>query len=727
MKGFLCELFDIPDISCIKDINSLFDLDAQSLIYERIYHNAQIRFSLLFTHIWYQCFGIYPNKCIVYNVYKSYFRFLHSKVISSQEKEIDINFVKSEVDYIYSFIHEKTFFKYIGKPGSNYHEKTNVFIEKIKDESNIKSILEEKLINRLLPYIKFMNSPKCIKKEDITGESLYKLYQNLIHSISKNEEQFYSDAKSLINKDQLLYQNIYTQFILYPQDDLIKLEDWYAINPIEAIQYQIIQDYYFLRTIFLKPVIISFSQKQSNLSHDIYNSLLQYYTKEDIIYFGCRSETFNNCPFLPITSHSDEKSVKEGNFSEYSFVFDACVPRILGHIFWINPEISDTINGHLPEKAFHFQNPYQQICIHSLTTDNILYHTQIINYRNIFVFYWMHSSSHQNNDYIQAYLNTYKNSIFVPSEINVLKDYILNIIKLITAKTGRENHFSKTFLYAKSFIYKYIIQNNIIINVSSYNNDVSIKPYCIFYIDTRPNILGVISIAITLANLNKNQWDIVILTSDENKNFYRSYLGHNIRFLNIHNSIISENKMNIDGYNTIMKSEKTWKELDKLGYIKTLVIQDDSMILKKGLEDNFINFDYVGPPWLRCESNDQLQPYIDKMYVGNGGLSLRTVKTMLYICENYQKEKNLLFNSMLQPVQEDVYFIMCIDKINKKIKQKNIEKPEEIKVPDEKTASYFGIEQVYNRDALGIHKFWVYNTSDKIHDYFTNILNQINK
>lgn len=104
-------------------------------------------------------------------------------------------------------------------------------------------------------------------------------------------------------------------------------------------------------------------------------------------------------------------------------------------------------------------------------------------------------------------------------------------------------------------------------------------------------------------------------------------------------------------------------------------------------------------------------------YVGNGGLSWRNVELMEYITTKYQKEKNFLFNDMLQPIQEDVYFSMCVQQ------ETRIEDPERSQpcLPSFNEARDFGMEQVWSPDALGIHKFWIYNEQEKISAFFNKL------
>jgi hypothetical protein len=106
--------------------------------------------------------------------------------------------------------------------------------------------------------------------------------------------------------------------------------------------------------------------------------------------------------------------------------------------------------------------------------------------------------------------------------------------------------------------------------------------------------------------------------------------------------------------------------------------------------------DYVGAPWLDMPDNQSLRDNIAPNLVGNGGLSLRNINTMIEICTKYADKKYELFYHNINRMPEDVWFIKYITK-------------ETGKIPSNKDASLFAVEQIPNVDALGFHKFWVYH------------------
>ena len=102
------------------------------------------------------------------------------------------------------------------------------------------------------------------------------------------------------------------------------------------------------------------------------------------------------------------------------------------------------------------------------------------------------------------------------------------------------------------------------------------------------------------------------------------------------------------------------------------------MIFKKhkNLINNFLEYDYVGAPWLQCKQ------------VGNGGLSLRKKSVMLKIMNT------IPYNGC----NEDVYFSRSM----------NINKPSYTK------ALQFSVETIFNNISFGCHSPWKYENYDNL-------------
>jgi len=119
-------------------------------------------------------------------------------------------------------------------------------------------------------------------------------------------------------------------------------------------------------------------------------------------------------------------------------------------------------------------------------------------------------------------------------------------------------------------------------------------------------------------------------------------------------------------YNNLLKSPDFWKRVKG---DKVLIFQSDAILLREGIEE-FLEYDYIGAPWLKPKENN---------YVGNGGLSLRTKDVMLKIAEEHTDDND---------PQEDIFYIKYLNGYN---------------VADVKTAMKFSVEDVYFPNPLGLH------------------------
>lgn len=118
---------------------------------------------------------------------------------------------------------------------------------------------------------------------------------------------------------------------------------------------------------------------------------------------------------------------------------------------------------------------------------------------------------------------------------------------------------------------------------------------------------------------------------------------------------------NIAGYNKLMLSSAFYKHF--LAYQYILIYQLDAYVFKNSLDfwENK-NYDYVGSPWLIPPPLSK-KPLVNIQHwfvnkVGNGGLSLRKVKTHYWSLIFF---KPLLF---FFPKNEDMFFGLLMDYIN---------------------------------------------------------------
>jgi len=180
-----------------------------------------------------------------------------------------------------------------------------------------------------------------------------------------------------------------------------------------------------------------------------------------------------------------------------------------------------------------------------------------------------------------------------------------------------------------------------------------------------PDLLTVIKS--TMFHLNKTnspiKWGLQIFHGNQNKK-----LVENIQ-LSLGNVILTD--MGIDNFtheehSRYMESTDFWKQVKGT---KALIFQTDSLLLRSGIDD-FLEYDYVGAPWRKPKENQ---------WVGNGGLSLRTVSKMIEICEN---------NPVTEDILEDIYFMKYMEGNG---------------VADIETAMKFSMEDVFSPNPLGVH------------------------
>lgn len=180
-----------------------------------------------------------------------------------------------------------------------------------------------------------------------------------------------------------------------------------------------------------------------------------------------------------------------------------------------------------------------------------------------------------------------------------------------------------------------------------------------------PDLLTVIKS--TMFNLNETnspiKWGLQIFHGNQNETQVQNIcsLLNNVTCVNIG----VDNLTNIQ-HSEYMESVDFWR---KVKGKKALIFQTDSLLLRNGI-DEFLEYDYVGAPWRKPKENQ---------WVGNGGLSLRTVSKMVEICEN---------NSVTEQIWEDIYFMKHMKGVG---------------VADIETAMRFSMEDVFSPNPLGVH------------------------
>jgi hypothetical protein len=201
-----------------------------------------------------------------------------------------------------------------------------------------------------------------------------------------------------------------------------------------------------------------------------------------------------------------------------------------------------------------------------------------------------------------------------------------------------------------------------------------------------------------LENLDE-RWDFLVFHGTENEQWLTDMIETNfikdkarIRFVNL-----NINNLSLEEYNKFCSSEEFIKQIPTEIF---LIFQTDTMICssEKNIIYEFMNYDYVGAPWLKCE-DDLPSIYSDKYKVGfngkvgNGGISLRRKTKMLEVIKNVPYEDGMA---------EDGYFCVYNDIVN-------------LNRPSYEDAQLFSMETTFSPRCFGLHKAWIYQ-EDHIED-----------
>lgn len=279
--------------------------------------------------------------------------------------------------------------------------------------------------------------------------------------------------------------------------------------------------------------------------------------------------------------------------------------------------------------------------------------------------------------------------------VRIWKDHI----RLCCPTSDPKNPLNNTLLFHE-FILNYIERKKTI----PFKNVAPGKDKTIVLIDNRESPSSVISFLFALMNIQDNEWSCKFLTGNKAYKYYSDILSpHGVEVVSIPEA--DTENFDIDVYNAILKSKSTW---ELIGGKHALIIQDDGLLLKKGVEA-FMDFDYVGAPWIDAEGNKYIKEYVNPALVGNGGFSLRNVPKSIEIVEKYDKEKHTLFYENQVEIPEDVYFVQGFVL-------------EDANLPSSTKASLFSSEQILNTESIGFHKPWVYHPRENVETFFNAML-----
>lgn len=168
-------------------------------------------------------------------------------------------------------------------------------------------------------------------------------------------------------------------------------------------------------------------------------------------------------------------------------------------------------------------------------------------------------------------------------------------------------------------------------------------------------------------------WSVYVFHSKENEEFVHSILnGHNKNNTNL--IPITEANITVREYSRWLASPKFYQMINAKF---VLIFQTDSYLRRFGMEAYIKeDYDYIGAPW----------GHISKIHqVGNGGLSLRKVDTMIEITNKYPWDGKA----------EDIYFQHVFEKEG--LRMANKYSP---------IMRSFSVENIMDANPVGVHKYW---------------------
>ena len=150
---------------------------------------------------------------------------------------------------------------------------------------------------------------------------------------------------------------------------------------------------------------------------------------------------------------------------------------------------------------------------------------------------------------------------------------------------------------------------------------------------------------------------------------------------------------NSHSYSNRLITPELWENFKNWSHV--LVYQCDALLLKK-IPDIYFKFDYIGAPSTR------------DMLAGNGGFSLRNVKSCIKACEPY-RNKNI--NEFRCPhMHEDGFFS----------RQSGFVYPNK---DERKLHKEFSIEGIFDINPVGLHKFYHWLSDKEEVYYLFNLIN----
>ena len=238
-------------------------------------------------------------------------------------------------------------------------------------------------------------------------------------------------------------------------------------------------------------------------------------------------------------------------------------------------------------------------------------------------------------------------------------------------------------------------------------------------IDNRINAWSIASILVTLDNLRTENWAVSVFCSNANLEYFKKHLLPRVPDARLEVlDDLNKTPFDIETYNALLKSPGFW---NKIRSPLALVVQDDGILVRSGLEDDreILSQDFVGSPWIDVPDNRKMleSAGVAAGLVGNGGFSLRNVKAMQDISKEDENSPHAhaTFCANMQPVPEDVFFSSAVNRRGRSCAREIAERfAFEEKIPE-------------NKAPLGFHKPWPYNNPFALSKYFDGIIDGLTR
>ena len=268
-------------------------------------------------------------------------------------------------------------------------------------------------------------------------------------------------------------------------------------------------------------------------------------------------------------------------------------------------------------------------------------------------------------------------------------------------------------LYHK-FVTRYIDARNLYDRVFNTAADGVGKTGEVVLVDNRVNVWSITSILITLDNLRVDVWAVSVFCSSANHEFFKAHLLPRVPHARIEVlESLNKTPFDIETYNGILKSPAFWS---KIRSPRALVIQDDGILIRPGLDDDreILSQDFVGAPWIDVPDNRKMLETagVGSGLIGNGGFSLRNTRVMQEVSaeDGDSRYGRATFCMNVQPVPEDVFYSAAMNRRGRSCAREIAER--------------FAFEEKISQThtPFGFHKPWPYNNPIELSKFFDRII-----